>query len=271
MQAKDIIAREQQFQRTGKASSWYGKAEQEAKGYTDSFSINDAAVNMPNSAEGKLEFKTCYRADGNKSFYTDESVPKKQVVLHFTAGYLHGDVPMLTRANYRVSTPFLIGRDGTIYNLFSSRRWSYHLGPKAIVSNETYSKQSVGIELSNIGPLELKGNNLVLPGSNVTYCTVEEGQYYTKLDAPFRGYEFYASFTDEQYESVIKLLRYLCGTYNIPSNILPENLRYETTQETATFEGIVSHINSRGLENGKYSKWDIGPAFDWDRVQAGIQ
>ena len=61
--------------------------------------------------------------DGDESYFYRTKHPKEQMVLHFTAGYLKGDVAALTKANNHVSVPFLIARNGTIYNLFPSMYW----------------------------------------------------------------------------------------------------------------------------------------------------
>jgi hypothetical protein len=47
---------------------------------------------------------------------------------------------------------------------------------------------------------------------------------------------------------------------------LPEPKRYTATDEVLNFRGIVSHVNYRDT-----GKWDIGPAFDWNKVIQGVQ
>lgn len=198
---------------------------------------------------------------------------KKNIVLHFTAGHLRGDIDTLTlpkknkygvyKTRHRVSVPFVIARDGTIYNLFSSKYWSWHLGKSPVVDRSA-DKKSIGIELSNVGYLTLQGNNLVTYYGQV-YCTLDDTAHYTKLDAPFRGYVYFASFTAAQYDSLIVLLRYLTAQYNIPRAFISKDKRYETSAENATFRGITSHVNYRPAD-----KWDIGTAFDWAKVIAGL-
>ncbi|HRQ49305.1 MAG TPA: hypothetical protein PLR74_02135, partial [Agriterribacter sp.] len=69
-----------------------------------------------------------------------------------------------------------------------------------------------------------------------------------------------------QMDSLVILLRYLTAQYNIPRAFLPEPQRYQATQDVLSFKGIVSHINYRPT-----GKWDIGPAFDWNGLIAGVQ
>jgi N-acetyl-anhydromuramyl-L-alanine amidase AmpD len=205
-------------------------------------------------------------ADGIETYYNAEAAAKERIVLHFTSGYLKGDVRALTTPKTdpatRVSVAFLMARDGTIYNLFDSRYWAYHLGPTAVGGNTQMSRSSVGVEISNIGPLKLQNNSLLSASSAKLYCSLNESVYYRKI--AYRGYSYYATFSDAQYASLITLLRYLTARYNIPRRFLPLSARYETRNDVTNFRGIVSHVNFRA------DKFDIGPGFDWDRVIRGV-
>ncbi len=205
-------------------------------------------------------------ADGNETYYNTEAFPKERVVLHFTTGYIRGDVWMLTKPKpdpaTRVSVAFILARDGNIYNLFNSRSWAYHLGPTAVGGNTQMSRSSVGVEISNIGPLVPKGQSLTTTTSQDVYCHLNESIYYRR--ASYRGFNYYASFTETQYNNLITLLRYLTARFNIPRRFLPLASRYETRNDIHNFRGIVSHVNFRT------DKFDIGPAFEWDRVIRGV-
>ncbi len=214
----------------------------------------------------------------SKYYYAVEH-PKQRIVLHFTAGQLRSDLSALTRDNYHVSVAFVIGRDGTVYQLFSSKYWSGHLG-KGIGNTNTGNAQdkcTIGIEISNYGYLSERNGNLETyysrqknaqgqEGPVDVYCSLDEKQAWLKTDNPFRGQSYYASYTNEQMESVVILLRYLTAQYNIPRAFLPEPGRYQATEDVLRFKGIVSHINYRPT-----GKWDIGPAFNWNRLIAGVQ
>ena len=215
---------------------------------------------------------TCRPLSGYNSYYYNEKFKKERIVLHHTAGYLKSDIRALSQKNWHVSVAYVIARDGTIYQLHNSDLWSYHLGKGAIGGNALGSRSSVAIELCNYGYLVKKGNNLEtiysrLNGNPVDgYCTLADTDMYIKLDKPFRGQTYFATFTDEQYESLIILLRYLTAKNQIPREFLPEDIRYQTTEKVVDFKGILSHVNYR-----KSGKWDIGPAFDWDRLMTGVK
>lgn len=255
MQATSISSHESSFFSTGKDSA--GKE----------FNLTEMSVPIKGTNE-VMEYTNCRTKNGDKSFYYEERNTKTQIVLHFTAGYLKGDVAALTKPNNHVSTPFIIARNGTILSMWSSAFWSYHLGKGAIGGNQNGCKRTIGIEISNIGYLKKIGDTLMTVYSDKDdYCELEEDFYYTKLETPFREQEYYATFSEKQYDSLIVLLRYLTAEYNIPRNFLPENKRYEvgSVSELPNFKGITSHINYRTS-----GKWDIGPAFDWERVIQGV-
>ena len=252
MKAASIINHESTFQASGIDSA--GKK----------FILKEGTFPIKGTTE-TVKIMDCARDNGDKSFFYQEETVKRKIVLHFTMGYLKGDIATLTKQH--VSVPFVVGRNGNIYNLFASKYWSYHLGPGAIGGNTGMSKESVGIEISNIGPLKLVGDNLVTSYSNDDiYCSLAETQYYTKLSTKYRSWEYFATYTPAQYDAIIKLLRFLCAKYNLPKNFAAEPVRYEamTDADFKNFTGIVTHVNCRK------DKVDIGPAFDWNRVIQGV-
>lgn len=231
------------------------------------FILTPETVTIPGDNK-KLTLIDCRRDIPDDTFYYKEEFPKKRIVLHFTAGYLKGDIATLTTPYYHVSVPFIIARSGDIYNPWASKYWSYHLGADAVGGNEEMSKSSIAIEISNIGFLMKDGKNLhTLYSKDDVYCTTSDKTYYREVPA-YRGQKYYATFTAAQYNSLISLLRYLTARYKIPRVFLPTDKIYETfstPKQAAAYEGICSHVNFRSS-----GKWDIGPAFDWKRVMFGV-
>ena len=62
-----------------------------------------------------VKIMDCARDNDDKSFFYPEETAKRKIVLHFTMGYLKGDIATLTKQH--VSVPFVIGRNGNIYNV----------------------------------------------------------------------------------------------------------------------------------------------------------
>ncbi len=251
MRATQIPQHESAFRTTGKA---HGRP----------YVLTPAQVQIPGTSE-TFEVVAATRKDGAESYFMKEEFPKKRIVVHYTEGFLQGDIATLTTKDKEVSVPFVVARDGSIYRLFSSRHWSFHLGKDAVGGNEKMSRSSVAIELSNVGHLTLDGNRLREPTGGTVYCTLQETEFYTKLPNPYRGHRFYATFTDAQYRSLITLLRYLTALFDIPKKFVSEARRFETIEDISGFQGITTHVNYR-----RTGKRDIGPAFDWTRVAAGV-
>lgn len=235
------------------------------------FILTEETANINDKAGGKITLIDCHKQVDDKSYYYEEEFPKERIVLHHTAGYLKGDIAQLSRQGTEVSVPFVIARSGLIYNLWKSKYWSYHLGPGAVGGNAAMSQRSIGIELSNIGFLHKKAGGLLHTsyGTDDVYCSETETGYYQKLPAAYRGERYYAKFTNAQYSSLILLLRFLTKRYGIPRTILAPVKRYEVfsnAAEAEQFKGICSHVNFRAS-----GKWDLGPAFDWERVNKGLK
>ena len=215
----------------------------------------------------------CARADGKKTFYYDEEQPKSLIVLHYTAGQLTGDIPTLMNPDLKVSVAYVLARDGTIYRLFDDGRWSYHLGgttaDPCVGGNEVNSKRSIAIEISNFGWVSESGTALKTY-TGTGYCTKEDTHLFHTLGSAWRGQRYFAAFTDAQYTNLKKLLKCLTAKHNIPYKLVDatgsadQAARYKmfaSKDEARAFKGIASHSNFR------QGKWDIGPAFDWHRLE----
>lgn len=217
-----------------------------------------------------VDIVDCRRKDGDTSYYYTEETTKTAIVLHYTAGQLVGDIPTLTAKDNKVSTAFVLARDGTPYRLFDEKYWSYHLGKDCVGGNSVNSKRTVAIEISNFGWVSESGNNLKIYSGSGVYCTKDETALFHTLPADWRGHRFYATFTKEQYASLKKLLRYLCAKYNIPYKFLsgsggaasaPRYNLFASADDAKGYKGIAAHSNFRS------DKWDIGPAFDWHKLE----
>lgn len=181
--------------------------------------------------------------------------PKKQIYLHHTAG----GPSAVSVAKYfeqkegKVATAFVIGADGTIVQLFSSKHWAYHLGLKPEVFAEkgvdykSLDKISIGIEICNYGPLAKRNGYFY----NYVGGKMDRSQI-TELKSKYKGHIWWQRYTDEQIESTRQLLVYLCDTYGISKD----------------YADVIFDIDKRALkgENGifthnsvRHDKSDIYP------------
>lgn len=205
-----------------------------------------------------------FTPNGRDNYYYTYTAQKTKIVLHYTIGFLGGDLSALTRDDFHVSVPFIVARSGEIIQLYDPRYWSYHLTPGAVGGNKFNSRGSVPIEISNIGPLEVSGNWLWNYYGD-KYCRVEDDQFFVNLGHTYRGYSHFATFTTAQYKATDRLVRAISNAFDIPHSFLPAPKRFElfdSSEEARSYHGICSHVNFQppAVKN------DIGPAFDWGAI-----
>ena len=198
-----------------------------------------------------------------------EETRKDLIVLHFTAGRTARSAFDTWRNDpRRIATSYLVDVDGTIYEVFPPTFWAAHLGVEK--TNNVHDRRSIGIEIANVGPLQPSTEdpgilNWWLPKAKgapqftTKFCGVDETDKY--LNADFRRTRHFAAFADAQMDAVGRLVRGLCEQFSIPAALPPQSRRFECdAQAFAGFTGVCSHANFR------QDKWDIGPAFAWDRL-----
>lgn len=204
-------------------------------------------------------FDYCRQLYGKTDYFYPQLIRKKRIIIHGTAGECKGDIAQLSQPGNHVSVPFVIARDGTVYQLFDPEACAYHLGPSTLYANKDMSFSSIGIELSNLLCLTLKGNTLV-DSYGKDYCTLADTEHYVKIPA-FRGYSYYASFTIEQYRALDTLLLDLCRKYHIVHSFIPLEERFDVNIKQAQLAGISHHANWR---KDKYDMAD--GVFDFTRI-----
>ncbi len=202
------------------------------------------------------------------SQYVAEVQKKDLVMLHFTAGSSAvGAFSQFASTPERVATPYIVDRDGSVYELFPAEMWAWHLGQQDMNPGYRNDKRSVAIEIVNVGPLKRQGDQLMWwPNSFGTYwCSMLETDKYRFSERSHRGFSYYAAFPESQFVAVCRLVKSLCLRFQIPAVVPPAEKR--TAYDPMWFgkwSGIASHQNFRS------DKSDIGPAWDWERFQREI-
>jgi hypothetical protein len=190
--------------------------------------------------------------------YFEKEYPKKQIVIHHTAGSHH---PHWTIDGWKfksngVGAAYVIGGksnsaayedkfDGVLVQYFDPKYWAYHLGIKEL--NHKISKQSVAIELCNYGPLikNNKGNYLTKVNNTVPEDQVSK--------CKFRNYEFYESYSEKQIATLKDVIIRASDRFNIdPRKGLYERLTkdrksaFEVTNSALSGDyGLWTHTNYR--------------------------
>jgi len=195
------------------------------------------------------------------SEYYREQTVKKRIVLHHTvASNKDSSISWWKKDGIHVAVSYIIDKDGGIYELFDPSFWSYHLGPPTLAYD---NKTAIGIEIVNEGQLYKRsdGNyywwiNKDNPLGKVKY----NGNVFDN-NIEWRGYRYWASYTNEQINSVILLLKHLTQTLNINSDVITT---YEYDKSLLNFNGIISHHNVRK------DKTDVSPALNLSFIQSSL-
>jgi len=179
--------------------------------------------------------------------YLKQSTKKNKIFIKNTeSGPDAKNVIKYWNENYdRASTAFVIsGRgddDGKIYEAFNSDYWSFHLGVKG--TSGKLDKSSVGISICSWGVITKKGENFY----NIHKEEVPSSEVYALKDE-WRGSLYYHKYSDNQIESLEKLILWITNKYKIPvQNIFFDENWLEYNQDLVskgTF-GIWSHTNVR--------------------------
>lgn len=143
--------------------------------------------------------------------------------------------------NFKRTAPFTIKLNGDIIK---------HFNPQytANIVNSDIDCKSIGILLENEGWLIKKSSEVY-----VNWV----GDIYKREAEPFnkkwKRHEYWAPYTKEQIESLLKLCNYLCDKFRIPKKSMGSNVR----------SGLVT--NYKGITfRSNYSEYfsDVSPAFD---------
>ena len=209
--------------------------------------------------------------------YSRKLFTKTCCVLHHTNGWVvkkgTKDEPCMNHVNwwgsrndinYPLGTAYSIDYKGNIYEHFNPDYWAYHLG---VGKKRNYlDKQSIGIEITNEGFLDKKSNNkFVWYSGNIElpYNRSQDKPIYVK--EKWRGYNWFAPYSNEQIKSTIWLIKFLCKKYNIKMNFISD-CNYHSNILNGKYEGIYSHSNIRNYPS-RYPKWDLSIVFPFEHVK----
>jgi len=165
----------------------------------------------------------------------------KQIVLHYTAGYTYEQAAKtFMNASAQKSSHLLIGRDaGEIGQFVTYPDIAWHA--------KGANRDSIGIEIVSLGGMFARQGK---DGSFRYYHDTRSGGFYgvhpenPVLHIPTDKYNAWETFTDWQYHAAAQACAWIMGLYEMQS-----------------VDKIVDHraVDKRGV------KWDIGPAWDWQR------
>jgi N-acetyl-anhydromuramyl-L-alanine amidase AmpD len=200
----------------------------------------------------KLDLKELIQVDFPDNQYYRKETNKTQVCLHHTVSGVgvNGDISHWLSTPDRIATAMIVGRDGKIYQCFSTKYWAHHLGTKA-ANNQKLNENSIGIEIDSWGGLVKHTDGKYYPAlwnkekkkftPYLKAGVVENVVLYPK---GYRGFYAFEKYTDEQIEAVRKLLVFWNEKFGIPLNY-NEDMWDLSNKAMSGTPGIWSHVSYR--------------------------
>lgn len=170
---------------------------------------------------------------------------KSGICLHHTVGgTAASSVHHWRTDDAHVGTAYMIGRDGTIFEIFDPEAWAWQFGLRGWGNDRVpFEKRFIGIEIASEGGLTEHDGEL--------YCfdRVSPRTTFDRDDAfdhgtPYRGYRYFARYTDAQIDAVGQLVNHLCDTFSIPRRV-PNDYRSYYGPKLRDFQGVIGHVNVR--------------------------
>ena len=190
-------------------------------------------------------------------FTEDCSEIKSQIVLHHTVSSKGKGINVKTafdadRGKSLIAVPYVVDIDDIIYELFDPKFYAYHLGvPK--VDNKNLCKKSIAIEIVNEGPLTTKNGKYYWFDGKYEY----KGDVFRSTE-PWRGYSYFAAYSEKQIQTTAELVKILCERFNIQKNVITHNVFDISLLE---HNGVINHSNVRR------DKTDLHPGFDFNKFK----
>lgn len=182
--------------------------------------------------------------------YTKVNTRKTRICLHHTVSSplsVDGDIATFM-SQRNIATQYIIGGDGTVFQLIPDNYWAHHLGTK-FANNRQLNQETIGVEIDAWGRLTKSGDRYL-----TAYNTVLNSHFPVEtLDEPFRGSLYYQEYSDAQMDALCLLLKNLSVEHQIPLEGLNKTLDFE----------LLNHFDKPGLyshSNFRDDKSDVYPA-----------
>jgi hypothetical protein len=191
-----------------------------------------------------LHFDNSLRLPAEEFFPAPQT--KSGICLHHTVGgTASSSIHHWKSDNSHVGTAYMIGRDGTIFEIFDPKNWAFEFGLRGWPDAERFAfeRRFIGIEIASEGGL--------IENDGKLYCfgTVSNRTWFSRdrafdFGSSFRGFRYFAEYTDEQIASVIELVNHLCERFVIQRKVPAEFLKFYG-RELKDFEGVIGHTHVR--------------------------
>jgi N-acetyl-anhydromuramyl-L-alanine amidase AmpD len=195
-----------------------------------------------------------------KNYYQVET-KKIQITIHHTVSGdgIAGDVAWWDKTPEREGAPFIIGRQGEIYQLFDEKYWAYHLGLKSEhfkpfgLSYINLNENSIPIEIDSWGPvLPYGGKYYPVRWDKDSRKHVPDQKKASIISYPeeycgngYKKYPYFERYYTKQLESLQRLLKFLCEKHDIPTQYKGDRFWNPNKDALSGEPGIFGHVAYR--------------------------
>ena len=187
---------------------------------------------------------TTYKLD-NKNYYEKEFLKQQIVIGNSFSSNMSHVIGWKTRHNgeYKRTAPFSIDIFGNIYQHYDPKYYS-----KVFDSGEI-DKHIILILIENEGWL-IKDS---IKNEYIDWV----GNIYNRkaeiIEKRWRNHTYWPSYTNEQMESALKLVKYLCNMFDIPLRTVNHNTKF---MEVYEFRGVLYKSNFETYFTDVNPTWD---------------
>ena len=162
----------------------------------------------------------------------------------------------------KVGTAYIIGRDGTVYEVFPPDAWAYQFGLKWSTAKKLkFEKRYIGIELASEGAL-IEDSGKLYCFDRVSPRTEKARDTVFDFGSDWRGYRYFDRYEGAQLDSLMELIDKLCGDFNIPRDVPDDPISFYG-DELSGFRGIIGHSMVRTDKSDPLPDRSL-----WDRISA---
>jgi N-acetyl-anhydromuramyl-L-alanine amidase AmpD len=186
--------------------------------------------------------------------YIPIETEKTQIIIGNTFNHdMRHVIGWLNRYNgkYKKTAPYSISYDGTIYKHFEPKYFSKYF------NDSDLNNKSIVILLENDGFLLKDKKNEFITWTGDIYK-----QQNDVFERKWRGYEYWAPYTEEQISSLVELVCMLCDRFKIPLVALGHNTKIS---QLLDFKGL--------LYKGNLEKYytDPNPNLNYELIKNKIE
>lgn len=188
------------------------------------------------------------------NFFKEQTIKKQIIIAHTSSEGMRHTIKWKNRMNghYKKTAAFTVTKEGLIYQHFDPIYFSELFG------NLEQDKKNILIFLENEGWLTKDTEkNQFINWSGHIYNRPESIH-----ERKWRGYSYWAPYSEAQFESTIFLVNKLCEDFSIKKNAVPHNTKIDNLDG---FEGVLYRSNFEK----HYT--DLSPAWNCEKFKYKLE